>query len=392
MRRIVPALVAIAFLANAPLDAQKRKKKGEDDYPLLLPLDEDDPRNKKRKKNEEITQTLDVLPDPPAALAAEPQRFTFHVSPLSNKGLLSQQIRDGLKSVVGSAKGNPIVKLRAFVSGTGDQRRVQALVSETFSERRATLPVLTTVLVGALPMEGAQVLIEAVAADRKTVNPHGLAFFSGQGATDAEPLKPMAPLARKSVDNLMLAAKGAGVAAGDMLRVTCLLTGLDQLSEVRSMVAAAFPQAVASFVQLQRSSSSSVAECEGVGRLANAPASPLQFLNPEGLTASPNYSQVALVNAPKVILSGGQLAFRAQDADVRLAFDRLKKTVEGAGGSLKRVAMSSVYPLSSAVTDRVRNLRFEYYDKQNPPASTLVLFEGLPSLDASFAVDVVAVP
>ncbi len=38
----------------------------------------------------------------------------------------------------------------------------------------------------------------------------------------------------------------------------------------------------------------------------------------------------------------------------------------------------------------VRRVRFEFYSQANPPAATLLLFEGLPSLDASFAVDVIA--
>jgi hypothetical protein len=36
-------------------------------------------------------------------------------------------------------------------------------------------------------------------------------------------------------------------------------------------------------------------------------------------------------------------------------------------------------------------VRAGYYSATNPPASTLLPFEGLPSLDASFGVDVVAV-
>ena len=53
--------------------------------------------------------------------------------------------------------------------------------------------------------------------------------------------------------------------------------------------------------------------------------------------------------------------------------------------------MTSVYPLSEASANLVRKVRFEYLDQARPPASTMLLFEGLPSMDASFAVDVVAV-
>ena len=39
-----------------------------------------------------------------------------------------------------------------------------------------TLQAVTTVQVGALPMEGAQVIVESIGAEKKTVNPSGLAF------------------------------------------------------------------------------------------------------------------------------------------------------------------------------------------------------------------------
>ena len=39
----------------------------------------------------------------------------------------------------------------------------------------------------------------------------------------------------------------------------------------------------------------------------------------------------------------------------------------------------------------VRKVRFEFYDRARPPASTLLLFDGLPVSGAPFAVDVIAV-
>jgi enamine deaminase RidA (YjgF/YER057c/UK114 family) len=76
---------------------------------------------------------------------------------------------------------------------------------------------------------------------------------------------------------------------------------------------------------------------------------------------------------------------------VKLAFDRLGKTLEGQGVSYKNVFMTSIYALTQEAIDRVRAVRFGYLDKANPPAATLLPFEGLPSLDASFGIEVVAV-
>ena len=75
-----------------------------------------------------------------------------------------------------------------------------------------------------------------------------------------------------------------------------------------------------------------------------------------------------------------------------LAFGRLDKALDAVHSSLKLVAFSSLYPLSNGMLAKIRNIRFEYYDKARPPASTMVLFEGLPSMDASFGIDVIAVP
>jgi hypothetical protein len=61
------------------------------------------------------------------------------------------------------------------------------------------------------------------------------------------------------------------------------------------------------------------------------------------------------------------------------------------GASYGRVAVSHVYPLSRSIADLVRKVAPEFYDRAKPPAGTVLPFEGLPSLDASFAVDVVAV-
>src|ERR1700691_5965755 len=93
-------------------------------------------KGKKKTDEEPVTQTLPVLKDPPSAVVAETARLVFHVSPLSNKGLLSQQVRDALKALLRDSHGATVVKLRAFVAGSGDMRRVSTIVSETFTEHK----------------------------------------------------------------------------------------------------------------------------------------------------------------------------------------------------------------------------------------------------------------
>lgn len=344
-----------------------------------------------KKKKEEETQVLQLPKDPPSAVTAETRRLVFQVTPLSAKGLLSQQTRDALKWLLHSTNGATVVKLRAFVAGTGDLRRVRDLVSETFTEHKLALPVLSVVQVGALPLEAAQVVMESTAVAKKAVNDYGLVYISGQGATAAGPFDPVLPLAEQSLARLATAVKAAGSEPGDVARVTCFLSSLEQFAEVRKMVASSYSGAAIDFLQVQRAPTHAVAECEAVARLRWNTGTAVHMLNPEGLGSSPQLSQIVLIGAPKVILTGSQEAFGFQDADARLAFERLQKSLAQEGGSLREVAFASSYPLSASISEQVRRIRGEFYDRARPPAGTMVTFQGLPSMDAGFAVDVVAV-
>ncbi len=367
LMRILAALAGLMLLApDQALGAQGRKRK--------------------KKAEEEVTQTLPVPKEPPGAMVAETERLVFHVSSLSSKGLLSQQVRDALKSLQSQTRGAAIVRLRAFVAGTGDLRRVQAIVSDTFTAKRLALPTLTVVQVGGLPLEGAQVLLESTAAAKKAVNPHGLAFVSGQAVAVDKPLEPVKPLLEKSLASLRTVAEPA-----DVVRVTCFASSLDEAPLLRQRLRQSFPQAAVGYVQVQRAPVRSVAECEAVVRLRKPVGSPLKLVNPPGLPQSPAYSQMALVGAPRVAFSGAQIAFGYEEKDARLAFQRLEKALEGVQARLADVAVANIYPLSTAITETVRRIRFDFFDRARPPAATMLTFEGLPSLDGAFAIDVLAV-
>ena len=341
--------LCVLLLASAlTLDAQKRK-------------------GKKKQDEEPRPQVLAVLPDPPDAITAESARIVYQVSPLSDKGLLSQQVRDALKALERQLKGASFVKLRAFVAGSGDLRRVKEIVSEELTERKQPLPVVSTIQVGALPMIGAQVVIEATAMDRKVMNP-GLAFFSGTSAKNPG----------DSIDQLQQAVQKAGVKPTDVLRVTCFLSALDQMLAARTG-AAAFPAAAVNFVQMQRLGIEPQVACEAVGRLGVTPPAPVTVTN-----------GTALVNG-KMAITETQLAFRNQDDDYRLAFQRLIKTLGGQSASIKDVFWSGTYSLTRPTANKVETIRWEVLDRTHPPAGTSLLFEGLPSTDATAAIELMAI-
>jgi len=138
---------------------------------------------RKKRKNEDkepVTQTLAL----PWILRRRSLRrrdaslFRFRLCRQGSVVATNSRCTQGADAI----ERGPIVRLRAFVAGTGDLRRVQAIVSEVFTDRKLPLPVLTTVQVGALPMDEAQVELEATFLDRRVVNPDGIAFFPGERA------------------------------------------------------------------------------------------------------------------------------------------------------------------------------------------------------------------
>jgi enamine deaminase RidA (YjgF/YER057c/UK114 family) len=327
-------------------------------------------KKKPKKEPPEITQVLELPKDPPQAVVAQSERLVFHVSPLSSKGLLSQQIRDAIKNLWSASKGAQIIKIRAFVAGSGDMRRVPAVVSEMFGDKRLPLPAVSVIQVGTLPLDGAQVVLESIAIDKKVPNPNGIAFISGQAAKVDDAVGPL----RKALGDMEPRA------------ITCFLAGLDKVSDVRSQLAAAYPKAVVNYLQLRRDTLGDFIECEAIATPSKPAAQTVEFRNPiEG-----RYSDVAIVPPGKIIISGSQLAFGSREEDLRLAFGRLEKALGSVGGKLSDAIITRMYPLTSAAADTARKIRFEFYDAKKPPASTLLVFEGLPSLDASFGIEVVS--
>src|SRR3954471_6333139 len=170
-----------------------------------------------RKKKEELTQTLQLPKELPGAVAGDTRRLTFHVTPLSAKGLLSQQVRDALKAVARDTGNETVLHIRAFVAGSGDLRRVRDLVSEFFTERHQPLPALSLIQSGGLPLEGAQVVFEYIAAARKEIHTFGVVFLSPQPAYSENPTDALPPLTTKALAGLRQTLKAAGSEPADVL-------------------------------------------------------------------------------------------------------------------------------------------------------------------------------
>lgn len=355
--------------------AQNRKKPAPEDGLVLPPIAVD------KKKAKENLQAPPKQVELPAGAMAETSRISFEIAPVSTRGLLSQQTREALRALLRGNRGATVVKLRAFVSGSGDLRRIGEIVGEVFTEKRQPMPTLSVIQVGALPHEGEQVLIESTEIERTQVNPNGLAFISGQSAEQLG----------LALDRVKTAVRAIGGTASDVLRVTCFVSSLEQESAALPRIQADFPQAATLAVQMQRGPAGPAAECEAVTRLHISPGVALKYVNPTELGSAQNYSQIALVGPGKVVFTGAQLGFGSQEEDVKLVFERVGRVLASFQTGFDRVAALSIYLVNLNLVQKIRDVRGVVYTGRELPASTLLPFQGLPSIDGSFALEITAI-
>lgn len=320
------------------------------------------------KRNEEPKpQVLPLPKEPPVALAADVDTLSFRVSPLLRTGKLSAQIRDTLNEIIRDAHGASIVKLRAFVSGAGDTRRVQALMSDLFTEHKLSLPVLVIVQVGALGDDASQVVIESVVSERRAQNPQGLAFLASQRAESLP----------ASIAKLQQSLKAAQLPAAEVVSVTCLLDSLADYHHLMVEVWAAFPKASLNVVQSQRQAGSGMASCEAVARVTEAVSS----------NVFPHSRVTVLTARQKAVFTGLQLGFGPYLDDATAALARLRRNAESASADFREAAIVNVYSLSPEASSALRKTALKFA----VPAEALSFqpVEGLPSLDAALGVEAI---
>jgi enamine deaminase RidA (YjgF/YER057c/UK114 family) len=322
----------------------------------------------RKKSTQPKDQVLPLPPELPMALAAETQELDFHISPLLKTGGLAAQIRQSLNDLIRDTRGETIIKLRAFVAGAGDARRVQAVVAELFTERKLPLPALSILQIGALGEQSAQVVIEAVVSTHKTVNPNGLAFFTGQvGAT-----------LQDSVERLSASAKAASVPPDRILTCTCFTSRIEDFASVQAVVRSSFPNSAINVVEALRDPTTDASTCEAVGQLSQPrSAGPVIWLN---------NSRATLVTSHRLVFTGLQLTFGSYLDDAHEAFLRLQRAASALQPVEAPVEINA-YSLNAYAGSALRK-------SASVPASvfTVQTVEGLPSVDASAGIEAIMAP
>jgi len=210
-------------------------------------------------------------------------------------------------------------------------------------------------------MVGAQVVMEATSVEKQAANVM-LEYFPPVRTQDLG--STIGYLQTKSKDN-------------EMALVTCFVTSLDDAVGARASLTAAFPKAAIDLVQSQRQSVQPYFGCEGIGRR-------------ERLTQIMYSGPFPYFLGGKIILTGTKLVFRDEDADVRLAFQRQLKAIEALGATKDDVIWTEIYALTNPMAIKVREMRREFMNQAALTDIVPPLIEGLPSTDATAAIEIIA--
>jgi enamine deaminase RidA (YjgF/YER057c/UK114 family) len=126
----------------------------------------------------------------------------------------------------------------------------------------------------------------------------------------------------------------------------------------------------------------------------------VRFINPPEMAKPTGYSHVAEVAGGRLVYIAGQVAL---DRDGRLVgagdlraqtlqvFENLKAALASVGGDFGNVIKMNYYVLDASQRMVVRDVRSQYLDAENPPASTFVQVTALVLDDFLIEIEAVAV-
>jgi enamine deaminase RidA (YjgF/YER057c/UK114 family) len=125
-----------------------------------------------------------------------------------------------------------------------------------------------------------------------------------------------------------------------------------------------------------------------------------RFLNPATLHRPTGYSHIVETIGGKTIYISGQVPLDSSgnlvgkddlQAQARQAFLNLKTALAAVGADFHSVVKVNYYLLDISKIQVVRDIRDQFLDRQNPPASTAVEVRGLARSEFLIEIEAVAV-
>jgi enamine deaminase RidA (YjgF/YER057c/UK114 family) len=221
------------------------------------------------------------------------------------------------------------------------------------------------------------------------VLPSGPAVFvSGQYAEGG-----LAEAARKTLQSLRETLANLGLGDDSVVQVKAFLRPMSDMSLVEKEIVSFYggrrvPPVV--FVEWTLDPPIEI-ELVAAGAPPGDGSEALRFLTPPGLTASPIFSRVTLVNRGKLVYVSGLYGSGDAEAQVRGIFGSLKSVLEKTGCDFRHLVKATYYVSDDPTTLQLKKIRGEVYDPERPPGASKAGVRGVGVEGKSITIDMIGV-
>jgi enamine deaminase RidA (YjgF/YER057c/UK114 family) len=249
------------------------------------------------------------------------------------------------------------------------------------------------------PSDDATVMLAPAGATKSPANwavlpGGGVAYISGQAEAGDGTL---ADATKSTMRSLWKTVEFLERSPADIVQIKAFLTPMAASADALREIQGAFGEGRCPPVVLVAWQSSLPIEIELIVATPLDPAamSPVEYLTPPWMTASPVFCRVTRVQrAERLYLSGlfGTQPEPNTPAEVRELFETLRRVTMAAGSDLRHLAKATYYVSDEGVSGRLNELRPEYYDPERPPAASKAMVLGTGRADRTITLDMIAVP
>lgn len=339
------------------------------------------------------------------------------VDATKSPGAQVRRALDNLARALESA-GSSLDQLIRLNAATADTRAASALAGEIEARFRLDSRPAVTLVEGKLPVAGALVALDAVAAagtsagtpgevswtvspslpgvrggSHAAVLPNGPRSFVSGRAADGEP-ELAATDVLVQIDETL---EHLGASREQLVQLKCFLRPIEAASLVEGRIVEFYGGRAPPVVFVEWLNRQAI-EIEAI--VATAPADepddarPIEYLTPPGLTASPVFSRIARVFHPASIYASTLNGRGSGSAEqqIRAMFADLAGILGQAGSDLDHLAKATYYVSDDSTSTALNQIRPEFYDPKSPPAASKASVRGTAVAGRSLAVEMIAVP
>lgn len=323
---------------------------------------------------------------------------------------------DKLELVLGQTgrRWNDVVKLNCYAADAAVADKTRAAFSRKFA---GFSKPATTYVVGKLAHAGALVALDAVIVDDSSRNeavkrtrsnppltknagvsdmawlpPGRRVYISGQ----AEAAKTMAEGTRLTLESLKRTLEHLGLTLSHVVQIKSFLGPIAGVADAEREIVKFFGGASTPPLVFVEWSSNLPIEIELLAWGGAAPArveTPIEYLTPPGMTASPLFCRVTRVNSPETIYISGLYGTSSSngEAETREIFESLKGLLDKTGSDFQHLAKATYYVATEEASTKLNEIRPSYYNPQRPPAASKAVVNGTGRDGRTITVDMIAV-